>query len=243
MSKNALITGASRGIGKATAKYFAKHGYRLSLCCKDHFDSLNEFAKELSEKYQTECFAFCTDVSDSKQVNEMVDNSIKALGQIDVLINNAGISSVGLLTDLSDEEWRKLVDTNLSSVFYFCRAVVPEMVKRKEGAIINVSSIFGTYGASCEVAYSATKGGVNSFSRALAKELGPSNIPVNAVTFGTVETAMNSNLTDAEKEALSEGIPVGRFAKDKEAGAFLLSLAESPSYLTGAIIPFDGGWI
>lgn len=161
----------------------------------------------------------------------------------DLVINNAGISYIGLLQDMAPEEWDRIVRTNLTSVFNCSKLAIPHMLEQKSGKILNISSVWGNVGASCEVAYSATKGGINSFTRALAKELAPSNVQVNAVACGAIDTDMNHFLEKEELEALKEEIPAGRLAKPEEVAQLLLQLARSDSYLTGQIIGFDGGWI
>ena len=162
---------------------------------------------------------------------------------MELLINNAAVSYVGLLTDMTGEDWDETVSTNLTSVFNTCHAFVPDMVREKEGRIINVSSVWGLVGASCEVAYSATKGAVNAFTKALAKELAPSGIPVNAAAFGVIDTDMNRNLSDEDRSALEEEIPVGRMATPDEAAQLIVKLSEMPEYFTGEVVKFDGGWI
>lgn len=240
--RTVFITGASRGIGYAAAESFAKAGYHLALCCKTQIDNLNTYGQYLHDTYGVDVLTAQTDVSDSMQVDAFVNEVLDTFGHIDVVIHNAGISVVGLITDLDDEGWNRILSTNLSSAFYISRAVLPSMIHRKSGHIINVSSVFGAYGASCEVAYSATKGGLNTFTRALAKEVAPSHIRVNAAAFGAIDTQMNDNLDQDEKNALAEEIPAGRFASADEAGDFLLHLALSPSYMTGQICTFDGAW-
>ena len=147
------------------------------------------------------------------------------------------------LSDMSDGEWRTILDTNLSSAFYCCREAIPYMVSKKEGKIINISSMWGTSGASCEAAYSASKSGLDGLTRALAKELAPSNIQVNAVAFGVIDTEMNGRLDSAERAALEEEIPAGRFGTVEEAARLVLMLAEAPPYLTGQVIGMDGGFL
>lgn len=241
-TEHVLITGASRGIGRQTAAAFAKEGYRLTLCCRENIESLAHLSQSLCRTYHTDVQCMRADVADSAQVNKLVSDAQEAFGPVDILINNAGISSVGLITDLSDEDWMRVLQTNLSSVFYTSRAVLPAMIHRKSGCIVNISSVFGICGASCEAAYAASKGGVNAFTRSLAKELAPSHIRVNAIAFGVIDTQMNGNLSVEEKAALAEEIPAGRFASPEEAAAFILQVARSPGYLTGQVIPFDGGW-
>ena len=160
----------------------------------------------------------------------------------DILINNAGISHVGLLTDMSLEEWNRVLQVNLTSMFCCCKHAIPPMVHEKSGRILNISSVWGNVGASCEVAYSASKGGVNGFTRALAKELGPSGITVNAIACGVIDTRMNRCFSEDERRQISEEIPVGRFGLPQEAASLALSLVNAPDYLTGQVITLDGGW-
>ena len=162
---------------------------------------------------------------------------------LDVLVNNAGIAYIGLLNEMSDKDWNRIIQTNLSSVFYCCRAAIPKMVSNKSGKIINISSMWGTSGASCEVAYSASKAGVHGFTKALAKELAPSNIQVNAVACGVIDTAMNEQLSEEERLSLEIEIPIGRFGTSAEVAHAVFQLAESSSYLTGQIIGVDGGFL
>ncbi len=168
---------------------------------------------------------------------------IRQAGEIHVLINNAAISYVGLLTDMTLDQWQQMINTNLNSLFYLCRLVVPQMVRRREGKIINVSSVWGNVGASMEVAYSTAKGGVNSFTRALAKELAPSNVQVNAVAFGVIDTDMNVCFSKEDMEALRAEIPADRIGTAMEAGEMIRQIINAPSYMTGQIITMDGGWM
>lgn len=238
----ALITGASRGIGKGIALSLAKAGYNLVLTCKSNSDALANVANEASS-YGSTVHTFVGDIGKTSICEQLFsyikDNHIS----IDVLINNAGISYVGLLQDMSYEEWENCISTNLSSIFYTCKHCIPEMVKNNKGKIINISSVWGTVGASCEVAYSATKGGVNSFTKALAKELAPSGIQVNAIAFGLIDTDMNCNLSSEAKEEIINDIPIGKIGTIDDAGQMVLSILSSPNYMTGQIITMDGGWI
>lgn len=183
------------------------------------------------------------DVSSPGDVRAMFDQIAASCGGLDVLVNNAGCAYFGLLTDMSDEDWRAVIDTNLSSAFYCCRAALPYMIPRRTGKIINISSMWGTSGASCEAAYSAAKSGLHGLTRALAKELAPSNIQVNALACGVIDTEMNAVLDAAERAALEEEIPAGRYGTAEEAAQMVLLLSEAPSYLTGQIIGLDGGMI
>lgn len=237
--KNALITGASRGIGRAIAVEFARAGYDLTLVCLNNIDSLKVLASDLSATYKVKCEAFQTDVSDSTSVTELFSK----ITPPNVLINNAGISYVGLITDMSDEDWNNTISTNLSSAFYCSRAAIPHMLSDYSGKIINISSVWGQSGASMEVAYSASKGGLDAFTKALAKELAPSGISVNAVACGLIDTEMNSHLSDEELSDVVAEIPADRIGRPSEVASVVLSLANSTNYLTGQIIKVDGGWI
>lgn len=240
-----LITGASRGIGKAIAEAFAGSGYDLYLCCKNSIDSLKSFSEELSNEHGITALAFSCDVSDEKALSAMFEafGSTKT-GYPLIIINNAGIAWYGLLTDMTSNEWHQIMSTNLDSVFHICKNAVPHMLHANEGCIINISSVWGNVGASCEVAYSASKGGVNAFTKALAKELAPSGIPVNAISCGVIDTEMNSShLSEDELKELAAEIPADRIGKPSEVAELALNLATSPKYLTGQIITIDGGWI
>ena len=243
MKQTALITGASRGIGAALAETFARAGYQLTLCCQHSEGKLMELVQILQEQYHTTVLVRIGDVGDYAFVKTMVDATLEAFGAIDVLINNAGISYIGLLTDMSIEDWNRIVATNLTSVFSTCRCVVPSMVHNKRGRIINISSVWGNVGASCEVAYSACKGGINSFTRALGKELAPSQITVNAIACGVIDTDMNRCFSEEERAELIAEIPAERMGRPEEVAELALSIASGHAYLNGQIITLDGGWI
>ena len=236
--KTALITGASRGIGKATAQIFARTGFNLVLTCQNSIEDMNRLAKMLQEQYQISCLSFQADMSCEKDVKHIFEH----LQSLDVLVNNAGISHMGLLTDMTSEQWHRVMAVNLDSCFYTCRAAIPLMLKEHQGHIINVSSVWGIHGASMETAYSASKGGMNAFTKALAKELAPSNIQVNAVACGVIDTAMNSCLSFEELSQLAAEIPADRLGTPDEAAQLILQIAQAPGYLTGQIITLDGGW-
>ena len=238
-----LITGASRGIGKSTALLFASRGFRVFLNCRNSVDALKELQCTIQETCHTDCHIVPGDVGDPSCVRDIFQKISHVCEGVDILINNAGIAHIGLLMDMSDEDWDRIIRTNLSSVFYCCRAAIPHMVSRQSGRIINISSMWGTSGASCEAAYSASKAGVDGLTKALAKELAPSGIPVNAVSFGVIDTAMNSQLSEDERLALEEEIPMGRFASPEEAARLIYEIALSPTYLTGQIIRMDGGFL
>lgn len=237
--KTALITGASRGIGLSIATILAQNGYQLHLTCKNSYEKLQDIAKMLSETYQVPCHAHQTDMGNFEEVNLLFSK----INTLDVLVNNAGISHIGLLQDTSLEDWNRVINTNLSSVFYTSKLAVPKMLPKKDGTIINISSVWGEAGASMEVAYSASKGGVNAFTKALAKELAPSNITVNAISCGVIDTAMNHCFSQDEMDVLLEEIPCGRLGTPNEVARLALQLIESPRYLTGQIITIDGGFL
>lgn len=239
---NILLTGASGDIGLAIAVKFAEKGHNLALFGNRNFELMKKKAEILKSGYGIRISLHQCDVSDSDAVCREVQAAEAFHGAVDLLINNAGMSVVGLDQDLSEGDWLKICGVNLSSAMYFCRAVTPSMIRNKSGKIINISSVWGVYGASCEAAYSATKGGLNAYTKALAKELAPSGISVNALALGAVDTKMNSYLSIQEKAALEEEIPFGRMADTKETAEMVYCLFTAPSYLTGQVIGFDGGW-
>ncbi len=240
--KTVLITGASRGIGRAIAQIFAEAGWSVGICCKKSMAELSEVRKSV-EATGSQCFDFIGDMGCYEDAQKFITEARKALGPIDCLVNNAGVSYIGLLSDMHAEEWNEIIQTNLTSVFNCCKQVIPDMVARQSGSIINISSVWGNCGASCEVAYSASKGGMNAFTKALAKELAPSHITVNAIACGAINTEMNHFLSEEERNQLIDEIPSCRMGTPEEVGRLALQLAGKHSYLTGQIIPLDGGWI
>lgn len=240
--KTVLVTGASRGIGRSIALAFAAAGWRVAINCSSSEEQLLTVKKEI-EAFGVPCHAHVCDIGDPAACEQLFASVHASLGTIHALVNNAGISMIGLLQDLSPEDWNRIVATNLSSVFYCCRLVIPDMIQAQSGAIVNISSMWGTAGASCEVAYSATKSGLNGLTRALAKELAPSNIQVNAIACGVIDTVMNDLLDAEEKAALAEEIPAGRFGTPEEVALLAWQLANAPAYLTGQILGMDGGYI
>jgi len=238
-AKSALITGASRGIGRAIAKAFAAAGYDLYLTCIRSEALLQDYCRELEEEYHINAVDFCGDMGDFKTVQTL----FAKIPRLDVLINNAGISHIGLLSDMTPQEWRRLMSTNLDACFYTCKLAVPLMVHEKQGRILNISSIWGNAGASMEVAYSASKGAVNSLTKALAKELAPSNIQVNAIACGVIDTDMNRCFSGEEMQALIDEIPADRLGRPQEVADLALQLAQAPSYMTGQILTIDGGFL
>jgi len=240
--KTVLVTGASRGIGKAIAVKFAKKNYNVAINCVSSKERLMQTKKEI-ESYQVPCLAFVGDMGDLQQCEILFQQIKKQFGPLDVLVNNAGISYIGLLQDMKSEDWNRIISTNLTSVFNLSKLAIPDMIARKYGKIINISSVWGNVGAACEVAYSATKGGINAFTKALAKELAPSNIQVNAVACGAIDTEMNQFLEEEELIGLIEEIPAGRLGKAEEVADLVYHLGYKSSYLTGQVIGLDGGWI
>lgn len=240
--KVVLVTGASRGIGKAIAVKFAKKGYNVVINCAHREQELLQAKKEI-EQYQVSCTAFLGDMGDMDACRRLFDMIRKQYGTLDVLINNAGIDYIGLLQDMSSEDWDRILRTNLTSVFNCCKLAIPVMLAAGSGKIVNISSVWGNVGASCEVAYSATKGGVNAFTRALAKELAPSNIQVNAVACGAIDTEMNWWMEEDELIGLVDEIPAGRLGNAEEVADFVYHLGYKGTYLTGQVIGLDGGWI
>lgn len=242
MKRNIVcITGSSRGIGKAIAKTFASEGYDIVINCKSSVSLMEELKKEIEAAFSVRCLGICADVSCASSVEDMFQQITKELGEVDVLVNNAGIAHFGLISDMSPLEWQTLLNNNLSSAFYCSKQVIPHMVRQKKGKIINISSIWGNCGASYEAAYSASKGGLNTFTKALAKELAPSNVQVNAISCGVIDTEMNEHLSLEERAALIDEIPACRMGTPEEVGQLALLLAKAPSYLTGQIITLDGG--
>ena len=245
--KTAVITGASRGIGAAAAVCFAEAGYLVVLNARDE-DALQIQAKKIRENGGA-CEIFAGDIGEEETVNALfkrLPQLSKRYGSqrtLDVLVNNAGIAHIGLLQDMQLDQWNRLMRTNLTSAFLTCRAAIPFFLHEKAGHIINISSVWGVCGASCEAAYSASKGGENALTMALAKELAPSGIAVNAIACGAIDTKMNAQLDAEERMQLEAEIPAGRMGYPDEAAQLCLKLAQSSTYLTGQIIRLDGGWI
>lgn len=242
MSKTVLVTGSSRGIGRAIALKYASLGFCVVINCARSLPALKEVEKEI-KNLGAPCLAVCADVGKKEDCIRLFEEMSKTFGPVDILVNNAGISRIGLLQDMDFEEWDHLIASNLSSVFHCCKLAIPPMVQKQAGHIINISSVWGVCGASCEAAYSASKGGVNALTQALAKELAPSHIQVNAIACGAIDTDMNHFLSEEEANALFEEIPSGRMGTPDEVARMVLSLTESPAYLTGQVIKLDGGWI
>ena len=237
--KYALVTGASRGIGRAIAERLAKEGYHLHLTCRASAGQLSVLAENLANQYGISCTPSVTDMGNPDDVEEL----FAKIPALDVLVNNAGISYVGLLHEMSVADWHGVMQTNLDAVFYTSRLAIPLMLRNHSGKIINISSVWGNVGASMETAYSASKGGVNSLTRALARELAPSNIQVNAIACGVIDTDMNKYFSTEDMEILRQEIPADRIGQASEVAQMVVSLLKAPDYLTGQVIGLDGGWM
>lgn len=242
MNKTVVVTGASRGIGRAVSLYYAQNGFNVCICCRKNFEKLEQLRQEIL-KYGVSCISYVGDIGIYKNCEEFFKLIIKSFSKIDVLVNNAGISYIGLLQDMTPDEWHDIVESNLTSVFNCCKLTIPHMLKRHDGKIINISSVWGCVGASTEVAYSATKGGINSFTKALAKELAPSNIQVNAIACGIIDTDMNSFLNEDDLQSVIDEVPAGRIGKPEDVAKLVFDISKTSSYLTGQVIKLDGGWI
>ena len=238
MGKTVFITGGSRGIGACAVYEFARLGYSVAFT---YFKS-KEKAEEI-EKDTGACGIYC-DVSKSEDIKKAIKIATDKHGKIDILINNAGIDEFALLTDITDEMWHNMIYTNLSSAFYASREVLPQMISQKNGVIINVSSMWGQVGASCEAHYSVSKAGMIGLTKALAKEVGPSNIRVNCVCPGVIDTDMNKHLSNDDLEQLKSDTPLGKIGKTEDVVNTLVYLSEDKSsFITGQILGVNGGYI
>ncbi len=241
--KTAVITGASRGIGRAAALCFAgAEPMNLMLNCASSPAALNEVIYGINENTASRAQAFVGDVSDEQAVRDMFAETDRQFGAPDALICNAGIDWAGLLQDMTGEEWDRVLSVNLKSAFLCMKYAIPLMLKKHSGSIVLVSSVWGSAGGACEAAYSASKGGLNALARSMARELAPSGIRVNAVSFGAIDTVMNDRLSREEKDALIEEIPLGRMGTPEEAADFIYDTAFRHPYMTGQILTMDGGW-
>ena len=236
--KTVLVTGSSRGIGRAIALAFGRAGYNVALNASKSAAQLEE-TKSLLESEAIPVLAVLADVSDYEGCKLLFAKIEETFGMVDVLVNNAGISHIGLFTDMTP-----VLDVNLGSVLNCTHLAVPAMVSEKDGVILNISSMWGEVGASCEAVYSASKGGINAFTKAMAKELGPSHIRVNAISCGVIDTEMNACFSEEERQALADEIPLMRFGQPEEVAELAVFLADQKaSFLTGKIITLDGGML
>ncbi len=241
MKKCALITGASGGIGSKIAIRLAKDGFNIAACyCSDEKGIL-ELEEEL-KKTDAEYRLYKADVSDYEKIKEVFEDAAEVFGGVSVLVNNAGMAQQKLFTDITQNDFDRITAVNFKGVFNCCQCAVPFMVNQKSGKIINISSMWGICGASCETVYSATKAAVIGLTKALARELAPSNVQVNCVAPGAIDTKMNNNLSDEDKAAFAAEIPMGRFGTAEEIAGVVSFLASSDSdYVTAQVIAADGG--
>ena len=240
MERVAIVTGASRGIGREIARELAYKGIKV---IANYNKSENE-AKRLQEELMQEKIyidIFKADVSNREEGKALVEFALKKFGKIDILINNAGISEYKLFNEETDEDWNRVIDTNLYSAFMMCQEVIPNMIKNQSGCIVNISSIWGQVGSSLEVIYSVSKAGMDGLTKALAKELGPSNIRVNSIAPGIINTDMNKNLNEEDLTRIKEDIPLGKIGLPKDI-AKCVSWMVDEKYTTGQIIGINGGW-
>lgn len=240
MNKTAIVTGGSRGIGAAIVEMLAQGGYNVVI----NYNKSEEIAKKMKEEFTSKGYTvetFKADVSKREEVKKLVEFTIEKFKNIDVLINNCGISQTKLFTDITDEDWQNMINTNLNSAFYMCQEVVPNMIHNKKGSIINISSIWGITGASCEVHYSVAKAGVDALSKALAKELGPSGIRVNSIAPGIIDTDMNKHLNEEEIKEIEDEIPLCKIGNVHDIAKCVKWLIED-EYTTGQVISINGGW-
>lgn len=241
--KTAVVTGASRGIGKAIARRLCEQGFAVALICKNNIEKALALKNELVKSgFVAECYR--ADVSDSVQVNGVFEKISAELGHIQALVNNAGISEQSLLTDITDEMWQEMIGTNLTGVFNCCRAALPGMIKNHSGVIVNIASMWGETGASCEVHYSAAKAGVIGLTKALAKEVGISGIRVNAVSPGVIKTDMLSAFSKDDLSELENETPLGRLGTPEDiANAVEFLISEKASFITGQVLSVNGGFV
>ena len=241
MDKIAIVTGASRGIGREIAKCLARERIKVIA----NYNKSEKQAIDLKEELKKENIEIDTvkaDVSKSEDIKKLVSYTVEKYGKVDILINNAGISEYKIFTDETDEDWNRVINTNLYSAFAMSKEVIPNMIHNKSGCIINISSIWGMVGSSLEVLYSISKAGMDGLTKGLAKELGPSNIRVNSIAPGAIDTDMNRNLNEEELKQLIEETPLGRIGQAKDIAKCVKWLIED-TFTTGQIISINGGWV
>ncbi len=240
-NKTVIVTGGSRGIGEAIVRILAEENYNIVLGYNKSFQNAEKIQTELQEKGKN-IEIFKADVSKRKEVKELIQFTLEKFGTLDILINNAGIAQTKLFTDITDTDWETMLQSNLTSVFYCTQEASPIMIHNKKGCIINISSIWGMVGGSCEVHYSAAKAGIIGMTKALAKELGPSNIRVNCIAPGMVETDMNKEYTEEEKKQIKEETPLQKIGRPIDIAKCTKWLIED-EYTTGQVISPNGGWV
>ena len=239
--KTVLITGGSRGIGRCIAENLAKEGYNVVLNYNKSEKQAKQIQKELSDQ-EINLEIYKADVSKREEVKKLVKFTLNKFKNIDILINNAGIAKLQMFNDITDEDWNEMINTNLNSVFFTTQEVLPNMIHNKNGCIINISSIWGIVGASCEVSYSVSKAGIDGMTKSLAKELGLSNIRVNSIAPGVIDTDMNTNLDNAIKEEIKNETPLNKIGKPIDIYRCVKWLIED-EFTTGQIISPNGGYV
>ena len=243
MKRTVIITGASKGIGAATAIYFANKGYNVVINYNESYQSASLLSRSLNER-GCNTVAIKANIANRLDAQRLISETIDRFGGIEVLVNNAGVSFIGTIDDTDEYDSDRIFDINLKGVFNCCKAVTPHMVSQKHGKIINISSMWGQVGASCEVAYSASKAGVIGLTKALAKELAPSGITVNAIAPGLIETSMNNDISAEDLSAFVNDIPLGRMGNPNEIAAAVYFLASNEAdYITGQILGINGGYV
>ena len=239
--KTIIITGGSQGIGKCMVENFARDGYNVVLNYNKSENSAKQIKSQLLEEgYEIEIFK--ADISKREEVKKLVEFTLNKFGNIDVLINNAGVAKIQLFTDVTEEDWDEIMNVNLKSALFTIQEVLPNMIHRKGGLIINISSVWGLVGASCEAVYSASKAGLDAITKSLAKELGPSNIRINSIAPGIIDTQMNNSLDEKIKKEIEQEIPLGKIGKPIDVYKCAKWLIED-EYTTGQIISPNGGWV
>ena len=243
MKKNALITGAAGGIGEAICEALAKDGYNLALHYSSSAKKAEELCEKLSKEYNIKAVAFQADFSDENEVKALAEKVLSHFGRVDILVNNAGIAYQNLFQLADDKKIKEVLDINLLSALSLTKEILPAMINSKWGRIINISSMWGISGASCEVHYSAAKSGLIGFTKALAKEVGPSGITVNCVAPGFIDTKMNGNLNEEAVQEIIDCTPVGRAGTGKDVAELVRFLADDRAeFITGQVISVDGGY-
>jgi len=236
--KSVLITGGSRGIGESMVRLFCERGYRVAFTYK------NSDKEASALENDTGALAIKADSESPEDISRAIKCAEERNGEIDILINNASVSSISLITDVSLEEWNRVMNTAVTAAFLYTKGVLPQMIKKKQGRIINITSMWGIVGASCEVHYSTAKAALIGFTKALAKEVGPSGITVNAIAPGVVKTDMNKALSKEDLDSLCEETPLGRMAEPREiAEAALFLASEKAAFITGDVMNISGGFI